>query len=263
VVEVVGRRVRDVVCVSLVVAPEDGTSWADLLAVWRSVWGEPPGGLLGSAVILQARLGRPGDELDAAALAPELSGRLPWKARVLRRGTVRVEDPLGPFAVWEVVEDVDAEQTVDRRAQRDLVVVAPHGRDAELSAWTWSRGDRRLPPLARYLLHMAKLRYAARVWAGSELDELRSAVEAAIDAPARDRAALRQEVQLGRARDRLVKLRTTTAYVARNVAEHARGDQDAGLFADDKGFGEWLKGQLDADLRYVDDTLAAARRATP
>jgi hypothetical protein len=49
--------------------------------------------------------------------------------------------------------------------------------------------------------------------------------------------------------------------VVRNVAAHARGDQDGGLFADDRGLGEWLKGQLDGDLRYLNGTLAATQRA--
>ena len=118
-----------------------------------------------------------------------------------------------------------------------------------------------MPPFGRYLLHAAKLRYAARVWAGSRLEEVRLAVETAIDTPARDHEVLRERAaRLGRVRDRLVALRTTTGLAVRNLAANARGDQGDGLFVDDKGIGEWLEEQLDSDLRYVDGTLAAAQR---
>ncbi|WP_281277861.1 CATRA conflict system CASPASE/TPR repeat-associated protein [Saccharothrix texasensis] len=52
-----------------------------------------------------------------------------------------------------------------------------------MSAWTWSRGEPAMPPLARYLLHAAKLRHHVRVWQGDEdwLAPLRGQVDTHVD----------------------------------------------------------------------------------
>ena len=50
----------------------------------------------------------------------------------------------------------------DLRADRRFVVVAGHEAEAQVSKWTWSRGDATMPSFARYLMHMAKIRYELR-----------------------------------------------------------------------------------------------------
>jgi hypothetical protein len=133
--------------------------------------------LIGSARIMQARLVDPAGVLDAAALSPVVAaaaGQLDWPDC----GVVRSTPPLGPFAIWEAAKGPRDAGTWDGRTHRHIAVMAPHDRGAELSAWTWSRGDAELTPLARYLLHAAKMRYELR---NAELDsggrELRSRSE--------------------------------------------------------------------------------------
>ena len=91
----------------------------------------------------------------AAALAPVVAPETDpqWVSRGL---TVA-----GGFAVWETTVGVD--ERTDERAERRVVIVAPSGRDPELSAWVWSRGDLSITPLTRYLMHAAKIRYELRV----------------------------------------------------------------------------------------------------
>ena len=263
VVEVAARRVHDIVCLSLVIAPEDGTSWVGLLESWRALRAEPPEGALGSAVIAQAVLAEPGAGLDVARLTPEVAGELPSAGLLLRRGTVREGDADTPYAVWEAVEESDDAAAVNRRSHRDLVAVAPAGRIPELSAWTWSPGggERGLPPFARYLLHAAKLRYSARVRARSGVDAMRSEVEAAVDRPAGRLPALRAAVDsLTRSTEKIEQLQVTVTTAVGNLAENAGGDQRGGLFADDRKLGAWLESTLATDLRYAQITLRAAHR---
>ncbi|EIV94947.1 CATRA conflict system CASPASE/TPR repeat-associated protein [Frankia sp. QA3] len=172
------RRVHDVLCLSVVLAPppESMPSWVDLRHRWAQVSEPVPDGLLGVAEIYQARLA------DPAPARAEPTPILGAACRLLLPAPSAAEDFDGHgvaaadgFAVWEAERDDDA------RLRRRLVVVAPHDRDAELSAWTWIRGgDAAVTPFARYLMHAAKLRYHLRVWAGGEpLRGLRAATDRA------------------------------------------------------------------------------------
>ena len=268
VVEVAARRVHDVVCLSLVVAPQDGSSWSDLLASWRAVRGEPPAGLLGSVVIAQAVLAHPEAELDVARLTPEVRSELPLDGLLLQRGALRADEAATPCVVWEVIEDSDDGPAVQRRSHRDLVVVAPAQRMPELSAWTWSRGggSRALPPFARYLLHAAKLRYSARVWADSDFTRVRAEVDSLVDRRSGRRTALEVgAASLTRSAEKVERLQITVDTAVGNLAGNAAGGQGEGLFADDRALGEWLTTTLSTEFRYLQNTLAAGRRvlATP
>ena len=268
VVEMAARRVHDVMCLSVVVAPDDGSSWSDLAASWRAVRGEPPDGLLGSVMIAQAVLADADAELDVVRLTPEVRRALPVEGALLQRGVLRERDAETSYVVWEALEDSDDGRAVERRPHRDIAVVAPAGRTPELSSWTWSRGgrDRRLPAFARYLLHAAKLRYSARVWAASDIARVRAEVEDIVDRPSRRRAALEAgEASLARRAEKIEHLQITVDTAVDNLARNAGGGQDGGLFADDRAFSEWLTTTLATELRYVRNTLAAARRvlATP
>lgn len=279
--QVVVRRVHDVLCLSLVLAPaeESGTAagWTGLEARWQEVQEAPTAGVLGSVRILQARLTAPDTELDVAALAPVVAERSGTAAERWRDGVLRAEPPLGPFAVWEAVDSAVDQQERDGRPDRRIVVVAPAARDPQLSAWTWSRGDAPLTPFARYLLHAAKMRFELRVRATSRGRALGRAAEQAVrrleplaggrridgteaDAAAADLARLRAlEMRLLRVWVWLGKLRQTVQIAAVNLAAHARRDQSAGLFADDREVAAWLDGQLGRDLAYLAGPLELAR----
>jgi len=275
--QVVVRRLHDVLCLSVVLAPAQAQGWGELDAAWRAV--RPPTApvVLGSVRILQARLVGSAATPDVTALAPVVAERSGLPPGSWRSGLLRAEPPLGPFAVWEA-DDGAEEPSWDGRADRCIAVVAPADRDPQLSAWTWSRGDRALTPFARYLLHAAKVRYEFRVRSTGRVKELRrEAGETAgrlepvagrprLTAPeataaAADLARLRGlEIRLERARAWLRALRTTVQIAAVNMAAHARHDQAGGLFADDRGVADWLDSQLGRDLSFLEGSLELARR---
>jgi CASPASE and TPR Repeat-Associated N-terminal domain/CASPASE and TPR Repeat-Associated C-terminal domain len=64
------------------------------------------------------------------------------------------------YALWETGHPADT------RAMREIVLVASADQDDGLSAWAWSDGTPTMPPFARYLMQVAKLRYEARVLDG-------------------------------------------------------------------------------------------------
>ncbi|MBL8928431.1 MAG: hypothetical protein JNM77_19710, partial [Pseudonocardia sp.] len=66
--QVAARRVHDVLCLSLVLAPPNASGWDELEARWERVQRPPTSGMLGTVRILQARLAEPDAVLDVAAL---------------------------------------------------------------------------------------------------------------------------------------------------------------------------------------------------
>jgi len=163
------------------------------------------------------------------------------------------------MAVWEVSPDED-------QAGRRVVVLAPAARAAELSAWTFSQGDPAMPPLARYLMHAAKLRYQARVRGdGGQLKEL---IDRADGHVAQVRAALEREstdvTALARLRrdeaDLTSALRDVRAM--RRTVEIAVGNMTDALaepFPGDRRLAEWLGSQLGDDAEYLETTREVAR----
>ncbi|WP_158854841.1 CATRA conflict system CASPASE/TPR repeat-associated protein [Saccharothrix deserti] len=152
------RREHDVFCLSAVLEPDsaEGVGWAELDRRWSAAAGGSWPGVLGVARLFLARTA------DSAAVPEAVRTGVPadpaaplaWRERGI---TV----PQG-FAVWE------ASSRVDTRPERRLVVLAAEDRDVELSAWTWLGAGLELPPLAKYLLHAAKMRYQLRVWKAAE-----------------------------------------------------------------------------------------------
>jgi hypothetical protein len=287
--QVVLRRLYDVFCLAVLraPAPAEGLGWLELEAEWSAVLGQPTGGVIGSGRILQARLADPaGVPAADAALASVVRAAIPaaqapegwWNG-----GTARGTAPSGPFAVWEASDQPASPTTWEGRAHRRIVVIAPADRDAELSAWTWSRGDPEMTPFARYLLHAAKARYELRVRESGhqgfrqlreKTDEavgtlLRIIVDAAQSGRDPDRSALTTasvrlvglqagELGLVDRATRLREMRRTVQIAAANLASYARHDQSSSLFADDKALVSWLDRQLDHDATY----LEAARDRT-
>lgn len=267
------RQVHDVLCLSLILAPPDAPGWSELEACWARVRWPPTPGVFGTARILQARLAETDAALDVAALAPvvaERSGIGGW-----RPGVLRTQPPYGPFVVWEAGDGETGEPAWEGRADRCIAVLAPADHDAQLSAWTWSRGPTRLTPFARYLLHAAKIRFELRVRATSpsralrqEADRLVRQLEPALTAGRADDTDVARanrlralESRLHQVRAWLTDLRIAVRIAARNLREYAGGDQSEGLFADDRGLAAWLDTQLGNDLAHLQEAPELARRA--
>ncbi|WP_239340551.1 CATRA conflict system CASPASE/TPR repeat-associated protein [Frankia sp. CiP3] len=278
------QREHDVLCLSGMIAPlsSDEVSWADLDRSWTQVCGAVPEGLLGIARLYLAKLG--GDRQQRVAATARLARS--WRADLPAAPAVHDFDGRGVttragFAVWEVGSRDDT------RLERRIVVVAPPDRDAELSAWVWSRGDDALTPFAWYLLHAAKLRYHLRVWASGEelrerrrqldsevdtLDALIAAGEGAWAGPRGGEGAgplgehvLRVEAaaaRLARATAYVRDMRRSVAIAASNLETRAARDVDPAvrrcLFADDRDLAAWFARQLADDESYLDEAYGRA-----
>jgi hypothetical protein len=274
------RRDHDVLCLSVMLAPDaaENVGWAELDAQWSgAVRGAGPGaaapnsGTLGEARLYLARLIDPYTQPSAdptGALVATVRSRAPDAPDGLPEGVVT---PQG-FAVWELLP------TADTRIERRLVAVAGHERDPELTAWAWTDRNLNLPPLAKYLMHAAKLRYQLRVWrAAEDIATLRAATDATIKAllertaapagPSRQPEIIRASHALValQARERgLVDRSTLSREMARTVDIAAAnlalfaGDQSlGGPFADDRALADWLVQRLDDEATYLE---AAVRR---
>jgi hypothetical protein len=150
------------------------------------------------------------------------------------------------------------------------VIATGEDGDAVASAWAWSRGDTAIPPLARYLLHAAKLRYQLRVWLRDDrARELREGITETA-AEARRTPDVPRQAELLRRRDdallmadELRDLRRTVEIAADNMAR-ALGDEVevSGPFADDRDLAQWFLARLDDDSAYLDTATRRAQRLT-
>jgi predicted nucleotide-binding protein len=179
--------------------------------------------------------------------------------------------PRGPSAVAVTADGLalrEASVEPDDRALRRLVLQMAPDADPVASAWVWSRGDATIPPLARYLLHAAKIRFEMRVWQRDSqarqlqatLDNL-SAELRQLDADHPARALLWQ-----RRRDALLlhtELRTLRRTVEVAADNLGRSFDLSGLlapgtlFADDAELARFLLERLDDEIAYLG--LAAER----
>ena len=288
--QVVLRRLHDVLVLSVVRAPGDGDprGWPELEREWKAVARPPTAGVIGVALILQARLADPAAGLDPATLGPAVRAATGVDGAWSADGVLREAAPLGPFAVWEADPPDDRADppgdSVDRdtRAQRRIVVLAAADRDDQLSAWTWTRGTPELTPFAHYLLHAAKVRYELRVWAVGAGRELRDPVDAAIAplltltekvAKSRREPDVRElteastklvrlqagELGLVDTASRLREMHRAVEIAVRNMAAHAGPEKPTGLFADDADLAGWATRQLDNDATYLEAALERAR----
>lgn len=294
------RREHDTLCLSVMLAPTaaEGLGWAELDELWsgvvRAVQGSPgrsgPGilrsGFIGSARLYLARLAEPEvPSPDGSSTIPSVApgGRL--TAHVRAHAPAADGAPTGwPYAgvvVPQALAVWEASAAQDAREERRLVVIAAHDRDPELTAWTWTTRARALPPLGKYLLHSAKLRYQLRVWAAAtDLGRLRADTDGAIaelleKTDASQRGSGRQSELLKashaliglQARERgLVERASRSREMSRTVEIAAAnltvigGDPElGGLFADDRALSEWFIQRLDDEATYLE---AALRRCT-
>lgn len=159
-VQIIARRFHDVLNVSLVLAPpldrigrpwrtSIAPGWRDFERWWRSLSVDGVDAAIGLAMVFQIAT----DAVDGLlpqrmeTLLPALGSS--WEPRSVPEAT--------DWDVWEA-------DSPDDSARRAFLVAGPERcYGTELTTWTWSDGGVGLPPLARYLMHAAKVRYQYRL----------------------------------------------------------------------------------------------------
>jgi predicted nucleotide-binding protein len=175
-------------------------------------------------------------------------------------------------ALWET------SPLADDRALRRFVVAFADDADAMASAWVWSQGDPAIPPLARYLLHAAVIRYHLRIWErDNQTRELRTTLDTLIaelrrrreesgpadDEPQADLLRLQRFDALLRETD-LRELRRAVEISADNLAKAVGAPgllRPGGPFADDRDLARSFLVSLDDELAYLDIIAERAERA--
>ena len=170
---------------------------------------------------------------------------------------------LSTFAAWEVT-------AAGVYGSRRLVLLAGLDQDVELSRFAWSDGGTALPPLARYLMHAAKLRYLARVLGdGQQLTRLRERTDGHRDHVTRLLRDIERRRELAR---RSVEVSADEAEVAgalrelrqmRQSAQVARTNMARALtepLPGDAELAEWLIDQLAVESELMDATREQAER---
>jgi predicted nucleotide-binding protein len=257
--------------------------WADYASLWAQASQPHAGALLGAAHVFLARTlpGRAGPVAATAELGQELDQLLPYREDRARHWWRQGTTTTAGFAVW------DTGLAPDTGGMREVVVVAPADRDAELSGWVWSDQTPALPPFARYLMHAGKLRFEARLldaWhqagsAGEDVGALAAELEATLRPGARDpdsavlldslRSRLRSEEHRLTALDaELARLGQAVSVAQRNLLNQpgcAAGDGQAGMFAADQSLAHRLteqvsidRGDLAIELNQVNTVAARA-----
>jgi Predicted nucleotide-binding protein containing TIR-like domain len=284
------RRHHDVLVLSAVLSPTrralDGLpdaaippspGWTELDRRWSTVMGPLSGAMLGTVRIFQGKLADAPTTANPS-LGQHLRPLLPATAETLGWWEHGVRSTDG-FALWETGQGSDS------RADRTMAVLASADRDAELSAWTWSRGDLHIPPLGRYLLHTAKARYEFRVWGARggpddvrvrldeivvDLQDVAESLRVGTPTATEWRAVLERiadlrsgELAADQVAGRLRRLRRTVEIAQSNMRTALPGETaieplNAGPLADDSRFVAWFLTRLDDDLFYVDNGVRLA-----
>nr|WP_221382614.1 CATRA conflict system CASPASE/TPR repeat-associated protein [Actinoplanes polyasparticus] len=147
-VQAIVRREHDTLVLS-VAAKAPGVTWAQLASRWQQVAARGEDGPLIGVVTIFAGTVETSPDLAIGAVVGALPATVDdfWRAE---------SNEIGPCTLWELPPFVDGRR-------RRLVTLAGPGREPELSALIWSRGDAELAPLTRYLLSAAKGHYERRV----------------------------------------------------------------------------------------------------
>jgi glycosyltransferase involved in cell wall biosynthesis len=158
-VQAIMRREHEILNVSVLLKHRPGQSWADLDRILDDLLGDSPAPLLGGVRLYLGLMpnGLPERPEKTVGLGREIAQRLPepqlttgWWHQGLTTDF--------QLLVWETGDTAD-----DRETRRFAIVTDP-AHEPDLSAWTWSRrGATDLPPFARYLMHVAKIRDQLRV----------------------------------------------------------------------------------------------------
>jgi tetratricopeptide (TPR) repeat protein len=266
----------------------DATSpvvWAELDRLWDVVAAGHTESVLDVTRLYQARTVGSLAEPQAAAfeVTPAILRSLSVSPDIAAMNPGLVIDE---FVIWELPSPL-------AEAERRLLVIGLEGRDAELSAWTWSRGDAAMPPLARYLMHAARVRYQERVWGAERerverlakrMTEMATAIQGLIDAAAdsgsRDElagrlsvAGLLERIQATQAEAAVVLTEVkamqqsvaiavanmTATLIARVPEENL--DLTGTLIGRDQALADWLVHQLDDSAAHLERAQQNVRRA--
>lgn len=282
------RREHDLLNLSVVFAPPQDTTalgsarrlrigsaappgWIEFDRWWEGAAEEGTDALLGIARIYQAKVTDAGPTASAVAAGTVLRS-LPW-----------LDQDDGwrdrPLTLTQGITAWEPAAREDTRAERRLVVLAPVDRDPQLSALTWSRGDTNLPPLARYLMHAAKLRYQLRVWDGGRhpaqvrqrladrVEQLRTWVEGSshhqpVDADPASLAADMAAVDrvMSHARELRQTVHVATGNMTRAIGELVADPAGPDLVTDDQDLARWFLETVDNAIADLDNVAGSADR---
>jgi hypothetical protein len=257
--------------------------WVEFDRWWDEIALAGTDALLGLARLYLAKRGSERDETADVDLALAVHDDLPemeldadwWRQRLTIAGSLELCE-LSPRR--------------DTRIERRLAVVAAGDQDLELSAFTWSHGGTAMPPLARYLMHAARLRAQYRIWSGGQRrvtqarqqladrvarlhEYVQTMAYAGPTTPAEDSslefARLRADlttaiVLLASLREMRQSVDIATGNMASAVEGQLAGASPAGPLEDDRAFAGWFGQQLDDAISLLSisheaaDQLAAA-----
>jgi glycosyltransferase involved in cell wall biosynthesis len=253
-VQAVLRREDEILNLSVLLAAESGSTWVDRDRQLDGVFGRTIESAIGLARLYLGKVTE-GPDLPAAG---ELTALLPPSAQ---DGQVwhRPYRTVAGLTLWEG-------SVGEGRAVQQFVVLARPDQDDELGDWTWAPGlHPNMPRFARYLMHMAKIRYQYRVWSRlAPAAERYGKLERLI---AQYRGSQGDDVALGarfgatqaELAELITQLRTmrlTVSTSARNAAAAlVPDDPDTGhdlMRSDDEEFAAWFGQNLTADIDHLE-----------
>jgi predicted nucleotide-binding protein len=235
---------------------------------WSMITGPNTPHLAGEARLYLARVEAGAGLADAGpALYEDLRSILPADAASPRAQSAAVIVP-GVLTLWETSTGPD-----ERALRRFVLAIAPDA-DPAASDWVWSAGDLVVPPLARYLLHAAKVRFELRVWRrDSQTRQVRESLDNLTAELVRLGAPEPAKAELLRLSQRsatflhadLRDLRHTVEIAADNMS---RAFDLSGMlgpgspFADDAALALHLAQQLDDEVGYLGRSAERAETIT-
>lgn len=274
--QVILRRHHDVLLLSVALAPPEAAApvgpapsvpwlwWRILDHQWQALVGAHLPYAIGESRIYLARVDAREQVASAdPALHRALDEVLPDAARG-RHGQYPGVRLSASLALWENLPEPD------ERALRRFVLAVRQDADPEASGWIWSDGGSTVPPLARYLLHAAKLRYQLLVWQrDGQARRLRETIDLLVPqvrVPGADRPAKAEQLREYRRdamllRSGLQDMRRTAEIAADNLGralDLAGPCERGGPFADDLELAHSFVERLEDEVAYL---AAAASRA--
>ena len=287
---------HDILGVTVMTAPSRASdcrrTWADLEYGWtRAMAGRTADEILAEVRIFLAVLAPPsGDDLSAAgavsgaalglvrASAPGSSALGWWQ----HWDTITLDSPgSGPAEalVWEI-----GPESRDARMMRRLAAVAPARSERQLDHFLWTSGDGAPTPLARHLMHAARLRYQIRVFDDGKpsrllRDELRLLVDDLCGEPSgeshpaqdgADRGRLRARLEHGHGAalalsGRLDAMRHAVTIINENLRQALslpQADPAVGPLGEDRQLAAWFAQRLDDELTWLAATTENAGAAS-
>jgi nucleoside phosphorylase/PAS domain-containing protein len=266
---------HDVVCLTAMMAPprdaECPSVWADLEGAWEAArTGLVPDAVLGEARIFLALLahppagGLPDDDRTNGRIVDLVRAAVPEPSNVgwwQHWDTVPLGSPgTGPDGVnvWEI-----GPASQDGRVLRRLVAVAAVESERQVDKLAWTNGDGTPTPLARHLLHAARLRHQIRVFDdGSGSRRLRAQLGLGVD----DRSTRLEQAQ-GSAvtlKARLGAMRDAVAIIDQNMRDSLRlpvAEPAVGPLSGDLMLSAWFGSRLGDEISRLDAAADHARSA--